>query len=146
VVSGPVHGAVPHLGASVGGDGAAFMLGFLPSQGWLSAGFEAPRFRGVMLGSTGALKLALLGPSFEAHAFTDFSDNVQLNVGASLTGLGVSSCSSGKSAFAFFAQLRGPLVHGWVPVVVNGETDVDKTRATPFVSVGGGLEAGVVFF
>jgi len=145
-VSGSVQGALPHIGATVGGTGTAFMVGFLPSEGWLSAGIEVPRFRGALLGSSGAMKIGLLGPTFEAHIFTDFGDNVQMNLGASLLGLGVSSCSLGKSGLAFFAQLRGPMVHGWLPLLVDGETDTDRTRATPYLSIGGGLEAGLVFF
>lgn len=145
-VTGSVHGVTSHVGASVGGRGGAFMLGVLPNEKWLSVGFEVPRFTGALLSSSGPIKVGLLGPSFESHLFTDFSDNVQMNLGASVLGLGISTCSLGNSGVGFFAQLRGPMVHGWIPIVIEGESDTDATRATPYLSIGGGLEAGLVIF
>ena len=33
-----------------------------------------------------------------------------------------------------------------LPIVVDGESDTAETRATPYLSLGAGLEAGLVFF
>jgi hypothetical protein len=92
------------------------------------------------------MQLALLAPMFDTHVLTDFSNNAYLNVGASVLGLGVSSCSLSKSGMAYFIQLRGPMFHAWLPFMVDGETDTSKTHASVFLSAGVGLEAGLVFF
>jgi hypothetical protein len=157
VATGPLAGRVgSQVGVSVGKPGFAFMVGGLPGNRLVSLGFEAPRFPGFVLGRDrrGAAELALLMPSLEAHFITDFGDNRHLNFGSTLCGLGYKR-PFGGAANAFFLQVRAPMLGLWLPLMVNGlsigrnlvDSDYLPTKvghSEPFLSVGAGLEAGVI--
>jgi hypothetical protein len=145
-----------HLGVGVGREGYAFMLGGLPGNRLVSLGVEAPRFPGFVLGRDrdGKAELALLMPSLEAHFITDFRDNLHLNFGSTLCGLSYKRPFGGAGK-KFFLLARAPMVGLWLPLWVNGlsmgqnlegpDYVPSKTgHAAPFLTVGGGLEAGVI--
>lgn len=157
VATGRLAGRVgSQVGVSVGKPGFALMVGGLPGNRLVSLGLEAPRFPGFVLrrDPSGGAELALLIPSLEAHFITDFGDNLHLNFGSTLCGLSYKR-PFGGAGNAFFLQVRAPMLGLWLPLTVNGlsmgmnEVDSDylpsKTGyAEPFLSVGAGLEAGVV--
>jgi hypothetical protein len=143
-LAGRVQGFTSHLGATVGGRGAAFMLGVIPSEGMFSIGFEAPRFGGTALSRSADSVVALHGPSFDLQLMSDFSENMAATIGASVLGLSYSSCKVVKGS-AFFVQARLPYIDLWLPMVINGET-FDETHASPYVGVGAGIEAGFAFY
>lgn len=142
--SGRVSGVVPHLGLAVGGRGAAFDIGYIGNPGMAAIGGQFFRFYGARFGDEKADPvISLFGPTLEVRVITDFGDNVFGQVGSALLGVGVSGCSLGGSGIGYFAQLRGPIVHGWAPLRVNGQSD--KATADTFATYGAGLEAGLVF-
>lgn len=121
------------------------MVGYLAKEGLMSLGFEYGRFYGVPLSRPGApLALGLLGPSLDAQVFTDFAHDAYIALGGSVLGFGVSSCNVVKGA-VFFAQIRAPYVHGWLPLSID-DRGPDTNHASPFMSIGYGLEAGFVMF
>jgi hypothetical protein len=157
VATGRLAGRIgSQVGVSVGKPGFAFMVGGLPGNRLVSLGFEAPRFPGFVLGRgpRGVAELALLMPSFEAHFITDFGDNRHLNFGSTLCGLRYER-RFGGAANAFFLLVRAPMLGLWLPLLVNGlsigrnlvDSDFLPSKtgyAEPFLSVGAGLEAGVI--
>jgi hypothetical protein len=149
VLSGRLSGRVgTQLGVSVGKRSFELMFGGLPDNQLLSLGVFLPRFAGsVVSGRAG--KLSILWPSGEAHVITDASQNLHFNLG--LTACGLSFERGFGSGSAFFLQLRAPLLALWLPVKVNGawisghQADGHRPvlQATPFLSLGVGLEAGI---
>jgi hypothetical protein len=154
VATGPLAGRFgSHLGLTVGARGFAFMVGGLPGNRVASLGLEAPRFEGRLLFERGG-ELSLLWPSLEAHVITDFGDNLFFNVGTTLCGLNYRR-PFGRARYSFFLQARAPLVALWIPAEVNGlgmgktedrnSDSIARTqRAAPFLSLGAGLEAGII--
>jgi hypothetical protein len=157
VATGRLAGRVgSHVGVSVGKPGFAFMVGGLPGNRLVSLGMEAPRFPGFVLGRgpSGVAELALLMPSLEAHYITAFGDNQHLNFGSTLCGLRYKRAFGGAGN-AFFLLARAPMLGLWLPLKVNGlsigrnvvDSDYLPTKighSEPFLSVGAGLEAGVI--
>jgi len=144
------------LGVTVGKPGFAFMVGGLPGNRLVSLGAQVPLFPGFVLGRdpSGGAELALLMPSLETHFITDFGDNLHLNFGAGLCGLRYKR-RFGGAGNAFFLRLSAPMLGLWLPLTVNGlsmgENDdgydfrpIKTEHAAPFLSVGAGLEAGVM--
>jgi hypothetical protein len=153
VASGRLAGRVgSHLGLTVGQRGFALMFGGMPANQLLSLGVEVPRFaRAVRIGHS--RELSVLWPSAEAHVLTDASQNLHFNVGVAPFGLNYEKSFGGGNGRVFYLQLRAPTVVLWIPVKVNGawitrHSPEDRgspeiQRASPFLSLGVGLEAGV---
>lgn len=141
-----------HLGLTVGKRGYALMFGGMPANHLLSLGVEVPRFaHAVYIGHS--REFSLVWPSAEAHVLTDASQNLHFNVGVAAYGLNYEKSFSGGNGRAFYLQLRAPTVVLWIPVKVNGawitrHSPEDRgspeiQRASPFLSLGVGLEAGI---
>jgi hypothetical protein len=150
VLGGRLAGRVgTQLGVSVGKRSFELMFGGLPDNRLLSLGVLVPRFAGsVLSGRSG--KLSILWPSGEAHVITDASQNLHFNFGLAPCGLSFERTLGATQVF--FVQLRAPLLALWLPVKVNGAWISRHgagpyhpvQRATPFLSLGAGLEAGIV--
>jgi hypothetical protein len=153
VASGRLAGRVgSHLGLTVGKRGFALMVGGMPANQLLSLGVEVPRFaRAVSIGHS--RELSILWPAAEAHVLTDASQNFHVNVGVAPFGLNYEKSFGGGNGRAFYLQLRAPTVVLWIPVKVNGAWITRHSpedsgrpeiqRASPFFSLGVGLEAGI---
>jgi hypothetical protein len=153
VASGRLAGRVgSHLGLTVGQRGFALMFGGMPGNQLLSVGVEVPRFASaVSIGHS--RELSILWPSAEAHVLTDASQNLHVNVGVAPFGLNYEKSFGRGNGRAFYLQLRAPTVVLWIPVKVNGawitrHSAEDRgspqiQRASPFLSLGVGLEAGI---
>jgi hypothetical protein len=124
----------------------------MPGNQLLSLGVEVPRFaRAARIGHS--RELSMLWPSAEAHVLTDVSQNLHVNVGVAPFGLNYEKSFGGGSRRAFYLQLRAPTAVLWIPVKVNGawitrHSPQDRgspeiQRASPFLSLGVGLEAGI---
>jgi hypothetical protein len=150
VLGGRLAGRVgTQLGVTVGKRSFELMLGGLPDNRLLSLGVLVPRFAGsVVSGHAG--KLSILWPSGEVHVITDASENLHFNFGLAPCGLSFER-ALGKAEL-FFVQLRAPLFALWLPVKVNGawisrhRGDIyhPVQQASPFLSLGAGLEAGLI--
>ena len=153
VATGRLTGRVgSHLGVTVGQRGFALMFGGMPANRLLSLGVEMPRFaRAMVIGHS--RQLSILWPSAEAHVLTDASQNLHVNLGVAPFGLHYEKSFSRRNGRAFYLQLRAPTVVLWIPVKVNGawitrHSPEDRgrpeiQRASPFLSLGVGLEAGI---
>jgi hypothetical protein len=153
VASGRLAGRLgSQLGLTVGQRGFALMVGGMPGNQLLSLGVEVPRFAiAVRIGHS--RELSMLWPSAEAHLLTDVSQNLHFNVGVSPFGLNYEKSFGSAGRRAFYLQLRAPMVVLWIPVKVDdawitrhsyqdrGRPEIQ--RASPFLSLGVGLEAGI---
>ena len=138
--TGRVAGVVPHVGIALGSDEFAVDLGYAAEPSMLAIGGQAFRFSGLRVGgSQGGLMFAIFGPDLEARLFLDLNTANFFTLGSALLGFGVSGCSLGDGAPGYFVQVRGPIVHLWVPFAGDGGP-VD-----PFFSYGGEVAAGLMF-
>jgi hypothetical protein len=139
-----VEGSMTELGGRFGfGNGSTtFGVGFLPGDGALALSVDTLRHFGMPL-TSGSVELFVLAPTIQGKIIADFSDNFFMNAGVSATGLRVSSCRT--LPIPWFVDLRVPYFSVWLPLVTGGAS-FDEAAASPALSWGLGIEAGVLTF
>ena len=137
-----IDGTGAEIGAKIGlGSSLALVLGYWVPNGHFVPGVEFLRQLGGELMQAGPVRLMWLGPTLRMKFYTDFSDDLLMAMGGSITGIRAAGCGP----LPWFVELRGPHFDFWLPASADGAS-FDSGYVTPLASWGIAIEAGIVRF